>query len=649
MTFSGLLALVYRRFAHPISSVFLISALLGILLLCIRATGVFQPAELALYDWNLRMRTSVGVPRVPTVIVAITEEDIQQQGTYPITDESLANLLEMIQSYQPRSIGLDIYRDIAVPPGNQHLKEVLLDNPNIIGVMKVAGGRTGGINPPPSLLGTDQVGFTDIIVDPDGIVRRGLLYQEGEHAPLPSLSLQLAFLYLKKESIFPKPDPYYPEHLRLGQSTLIPYQKEMGGYINVDDRGYQVFLDYLEGNDSVPQYSLRDLKEGRISRSDLQDKIVIVGVVADSVPDLFHLPVKKFASGAEVHAAMANQLVRAAMGKYSPITPLGIEWEWAVVLAATILGGGIGCWVKSLWKYMVVNVVFICGLLIFGILLFSQGHWIPEVSMAVGFMVSSAALVAFELGREGEERRVLEQLFFRFVSPEVAQSLWDQRNQFLDGGRPRSQKMTATVLFMDLQGYSSAAEHMDPSQLMDWVNSYLDEMATCIIRHGGVIDDYAGDGIKANFGIPVPRRSEFAIQQEAESAVRCALNMVEKFLHMNQVHEEQGLPSVGLRIGIATGSVVAGSIGSAQRLKYTTVGDTVNVASRLESLSNDQAPLSHTLRYRILLDQVSYRYLSPGWSVQEIGEVVVKGRKEPVTVIQLFSQVERVGSLNLNT
>ncbi|TLY29111.1 MAG: adenylate/guanylate cyclase domain-containing protein [Nitrospirae bacterium] len=200
--------------------------------------------------------------------------------------------------------------------------------------------------------------------------------------------------------------------------------------------------------------------------------------------------------------------------------------------------------------------------------------------------------------------------------------------------------MIATVLFSDLKGYTSAAEKLEPRALMDWVNSYLEAMAQVIIEHGGVIDDYAGDGIKANFGVPLPRSTDLEISQDAVNAVRCALAMEQGLRRLNERWGAQDLPTVGMRIGIGTGPVVAGSLGSSQRMKYTTVGDTVNFAARLESLDKDQvAPTGQAAQYRILIDETTLRYLGGQFETQLIGEVSLKGKERPLITYRILGQV----------
>ena len=138
----------------------------------------------------------------------------------------------------------------------------------------------------------------------------------------------------------------------------------------------------------------------------------------------------------------------------------------------------------------------------------------------------------------------------------------------------------------DLTGFTGMSEKIEPDGLMAWLNDYMTTMADVIERHDGVVDDYAGDGIKANFGFPVPRRTEAEIDGDAVKAVRCALAMHDAMLRLNDDWARRRLPTGRLRIGIYTGPAVIGALGGDESLKFTSVGDTVNTASRLENFDS---------------------------------------------------------------
>jgi adenylate cyclase len=290
----------------------------------------------------------------------------------------------------------------------------------------------------------------------------------------------------------------------------------------------------------------------------------------------------------------------------------------------------------SIWRlsmFTPIGLIILTGLFLYS---FHHGWWIPLVAPALSFVVSGSLLTAGRLSIERKERAQLMQLFSRHVSQEVAKTIWNQRDQFWENGRPRSQQVTITVLFSDLQGYTPTSEKLPPHALMEWMNAYLENMVRQIAQHGGIVDDYFGDAIKANFGVPFPRTTEAEIAQDARNAARCALAMEEEMRRLNQLWEQQGLPPARMRIGIHTGQAVAGSLGSADRLKYTTMGDTVNIAARLESFEKDGwQPGMHDSPCRILVGDSTVRYLETQFAMQWMGEMALKGKEKKVPVYRL--------------
>ncbi len=613
--------------------------LVALLVLGIRSTAILEPLELTVYDWLIQSRRGAEGADPRIVLITVTEQDILRQGRWPITDAILAEALERLAQSQPRAIGVDIYRDIPVDPGHTELNKVFVEHPQIITVTKLGGGTVAGIPPPPALAGTEQVAFNDILIDSDGIVRRGLLFQEAGEQTAYAFALRLALLFLAEEGIGPQPSPDDPELLRLGPTTLRRFGSYDGGYVRADDGGYQILVDFHRGHSLPLSFSLTALLTGQVPPEAIRNKIVLFGVTAESVPDLFHTPFSsgndtgRMIPGMAVHAHIVSQFLDAGLeGRRSIETPSeSQEWVWIILWG--LFGAGLGAWTRSPWRLALGAAG---GLLILGIIVvvrFVQGWWIPLVPPALAWFLSVSVVTASVLSRERKERALLMHLFSKHVSGEVAEAVWRQREQFLKDGRPRSQQLVATVFFSDFKGYTAASEKMTPEALMDWVNAYLDVMAGLVIKHGGVIDDYAGDAIKANFGVPLPRNSEEEIAQDAVHAVTCALAMEQEMHRLNVRHEQDGLATIGMRIGIHTGQVVAGSVGTSERLKYTTVGDAVNTAARLESLDRDVVQETPGRRLcRILIDESTTRYLGDRFVLDRIGEVSVKGKEQTLIV-----------------
>ncbi len=622
----------------------MISILVFLSIIGLRSTGSLEPLELAAYDWYIRLRPEVSGSDSRIVLIGITERDIHNQGRWPLTDATLAETLTILTQYQPRVIGLDLYRDISVPPGRKELDEILTKNNHIISVMKFGNEVEIGIAPPPVLKNTAQVSFSDIIVDPGGIVRRGLLFLDDGKTTFHSLALRLALIYLRAEEIMPQPDELVPQHIRLGKTTIHPFEPNDGGYVCADARGYQFLLDFKETHRSFPTFSLSNLLSGEINHEAIKDKIVFIGVTAEGVKDFFYTPyshglqTNQQISGIALHACITSQLIRAGLVGNSHIATASEWFERLWILVLSIMGGMMGLRVRSPWRFslLAISTLLILGLAVY--YAFLSGWWVPLVPPAVAWLFSAVIVTVYISNREKEQRKLLMQLFSKHVSPEIANTIWQQRDQFLDGGRLRPQKLIATVVFTDMKRFTSVSEKMDPTVLMDWLNTYMESMAQLVIEQGGVIDDYAGDAIKATFGVPFTRTSEAEIRQDAVNAVNFALAMEGEIKRLNTLWKEQNLPTVGIRIGIFTGPMVAGSLGSTQRLKYTTIGDTVNIASRLESMDNDV--IDHNYKdnpCRILIGEATLRYLDQQFKTQKIGEMALKGKSEKITVYQVVS------------
>ncbi|WP_447977349.1 CHASE2 domain-containing protein [Candidatus Nitrospira bockiana] len=623
----------------PIAVGVLVGVAVFLVLLGMLRLGMLEPLELAYYDWCLRARPG-GEPDPRLIVVTITEADIREQGRWPISDATLAGAIARLREDHPRVIGLDIYRDIPVPPGHERLEELLRGTPALITVMRFGHDALTRIPPPPAIEGTDHVGVNDILLDRGGIVRRGLLFLDDGHEAVPSFALQITLRYLSGDGIHPQPDPVVPEHLRLGRTTFRPFESDDGGYVNADARGYQFLLDYRTARSSFRSVTLHTVLTGGLEPGTLTDRIVLIGTTASSVPDLFQTPYSagwgrnEPVPGVMLHAQIIDQLQRAALDGQAPAVTWPESAEVAWMLFWTVSGARLGLSGRSPWRFaalLTAGAAVPPGVSYAALL---HDWWLPAVPSTLGWLVTASLVTAYLVSKEKHDRAVLMQLFSKHVSPEIADTIWQHRDEFMDGGRPRPQRMVATVLFSDLKGFTSASERMAPEALIEWLNTYMDVMSQVIIRHKGVVDDYAGDGIKANFGVPVPRTTESERQLDALNAVSCAFAMEQELLRLNRDWHELRLPVGQMRIGIHTGPVVAGSVGSADRLKYTTVGDTVNIASRLESLQREAVEGAPPRPCRILIGESTYAYVKAHVRAKPWGEMPLKGKEQCVAVFQ---------------
>jgi adenylate cyclase len=301
------------------------------------------------------------------------------------------------------------------------------------------------------------------------------------------------------------------------------------------------------------------------------------------------------------------------------------------------MGGAIGLWVRGPWR---LALWIVGGLLVLRFVTYSafeSGWWMPVLPPALAWSISAVVDTAYMTNQEKRQRTLLMQLFARHVSPEVAETIWQQRDQLLHHGRPQSQRMTASVLFSDVVGFTTVSEKMEPQALMDWVDEYMDAMTPHVMRYRGVVIRFIGDAIMAVFGVPFARTTEAEIRDDALHAVQCALAMKQELIELNSRWHERQLPTIRMRIGIFTGPVVAGSLGNEQRMEYNVHGDTVNTAARLESLEQDRfVPGTDHHPCRILIGESTLCYLEDQFHTHRVGEVSLKGKDQKVTVYQVI-------------
>jgi adenylate cyclase len=608
-----------------------------------RTMGFLEILEISVYDWLIRLQPMPATENPYVSLISVTDEDIRTYR-WPLTDEILARALTEISLYEPRVIGLDIYRDLSVLPGKEELDNVFTENQNIIASMKFGTDEEAGIPPPPVLAGSLRVGFNDVLVDPGGVVRRGILFLDDGEEAYYSFDLKAALLYLAHEGIYPEPDPAFPDFFKLGDTTIPPFQSNDGGYTGADDKGYQYLLDFKRDHRNIPSFTLHQLLSGEIPEGALAERVVLLGFDSQGVKDFFYTPHSRGLEynqevvGIALHAQFIDHLIRLGLegGRITRTWNERTETLW--ILLWCLVGTALGYRIRSIWYFITMGlmILLVIGLAVY--LSFLLGWWIPFVPPIAAGLSTAATMSAYLSAVEKKQRAVLMQLFSKHVSPEIAENIWEQRHQFLEGGRPMSQKLTDTVLFIDLAGFTTVSEMMEPQQLIDWLNTYMDAMAQAVTDHGGVIDEFLGDGLKADFGVPLPRTSEEEVARDARAAVNCALRMRDELERLNLPRKEQNLATVKMRIGIYTGPVVAGSVGSTQRLQYTTIGDTVNIASRLEHVALDGTHSVTGESCRILIGETTWRYLGDEFAAERIGEVELKGKKKKINVFRIVAK-----------
>ncbi len=611
------------------------TVVLTLLLLVIIDLGGLQPLELVVYDQMMRLRGNLPPdPRI--LVIGITEEDIQTYNRFPLSDELIAQLLEHLLKLQPRVIGLDLYRDIPYEPGHQQLLKQWA-SPKIIAIKKLGDAYTQGTPPPPTVP-PERVGFNDIVLDPDNVVRRNLLFADTPEGPSFSFSLMMALHYLKAEGIQPIYDPPGSEQIRIGKALFSPLESDSGGYQKNDAQGYQILLNYRSGDDGVRVVSFSDVLNGWIEPDWVEDKIVLIGTTAPSGKDLFFTPfspAKKNTPkmpGVIIHAQMVSQILDAANGE-RPLFQFGsqeIEIIW--ISSWAVIGATLAWLSRHLVILVVGNPLLLGSLFSLSFMLFSNAYWVPVVSPGSAFLLTSATLISYRAFQAQRQQQVVMRLLGQNASPEIAEALWRSRDRLLADGKLPGQKLTATILFTDIRNFSTISEQMPPENLLEWLNEYLSMLTQTIHNHHGIINKFTGDGIMAAFGVPMMRGHEHQIARDAHAAVCCALEMGERLQCLNQEWQPRGLPVIQMRVGIFTGPIVAGSLGGRDRLEYGLLGDSVNIASRLESCQKER----QSSVCRILIAYQTLQYIENQFEVESWGLMPLKGKQQMIDVYRVI-------------
>jgi adenylate cyclase len=595
-----------------------------LLVIALRLTGLLQLLELAALDQFFLLRPPEPLD-TRIVIVDINEADIRKQGQWPMSDKSLASLLNKIKQQQPRAIGLDIYRDLPVNPGHQELLKVFESTPNLIGVQKVSNTiDSSGVDAPKALKQRQQIGANDLPLDGDGKIRRGLLYLNlNKEETLESFGLKLALLYLKAEGITDQPAKNNPNYLQLGQGVFPTFEANDGGYIRADAGSYQVLLNYRGQIEQFTRVSLTDVQEDRISKDLMRGKVVLIGATAESLKDLFYTPYSSniFTSpermaGVTIHANLTSQILSAALDNRPLIKCLPEQFEWLLILSCSIIGATL-CWVQrhnNKQKNLMVVSIFLTGGCIVGasFVAFLAGWWIPVVPPLLALAGAAIAVTQYIAQSATGMRKTLG----RYLTDEIVANILETPSGLKLGG----ERKKVTVLVSDLRGFSALSEQLPPEQVVKILNLYLGAMTDVINQYKGTISDFMGDGIFVMFGAPINRKDD------STRAIACAVGMQLAMQQVNKQNQQINLPKLEMGIGINTGEVVAGNIGSQKRAQYTVIGSHVNLAARIET---------YTVGGQILISENTQKDANIDLQIVGTQQIEPKGMKEPVTIYEI--------------
>jgi len=421
-----------------------------------RLGGWLEAAELVVYDRMLSLRPREE-PDPRLLIVQVTEADIKSLQQWPPSGEILYQVLTAIDRYEPAGIGLDIYRNIPVEPGHEKLSQLLTTNKFIAPICLLGSDQNPGVAPPTGV-NIQRQGFANIPVDSGGIVRRALIFGEpSESSPCQtnySLGFQMARLYLQQQRI--APNLTAQGELQLNKISFPRLSKAAGGYQQVETEGYQLLLNYRCGATNLTPCSptdqivtLQDVLQGKLTRSQVEGKMVLIGASAPSIDDAFYTPysqgnVTQRMPGVVVHAQVASQLVSTALGGRRLLWYLPEAGE-LVLIVAWSMAGAIATGLNYRYRLGILGGQGLLGLGVMGGVFF-VGGWFPVVATGLGWALSIFGVGGYQLYLQRQQARAIaQQLQHQEEDLALLRSLLQERPTSIDQLRQTPETDWATT------------------------------------------------------------------------------------------------------------------------------------------------------------------------------------------------------------
>jgi len=628
----------------------------------------FHTVELKTYDWRLARTADPSTARTDIALVEIDEYSLrnlqQHAGRWPWPRVVHASLIDYLNRGKPKLIVYDVLfadEDLRVgfpyggdtwsgPESDKALADtirkagnvVLLADATFVGettekqTLPDQGYRFNApgvlerrvVFPPAGPLSgaAAALGHNFLSLDPDGPVRHLVPFvRTGDHA-MPSLGLSAA---IRAAGLNPSAVRIDGQSLILGD-RLMPLEMRrvnteggvtemLWGLINF--RG-PAFLADLKRR-PYPHFSFFDLlyseeqllaeQKPNVDPAVFKDKIVFVGVTAAGLYDVFETP---FAGGLmpgiQIHASVADDFLS---NRFMQPESRGVRF--ALVVALALLVGLLSAllpawWAAALFAAIVTALTFVATRQ------FAAGHWLNMTQPTLAASVALFGGVGYQYFFEGREKRKMKRLFGQYVSKDVYEQLVANPELARLGGQRRQM----TVLFSDIRGFTTVSEKGQPEEIVAILNEYFTRMVEIVFEHKGTLDKFVGDMVMALFGAPLDDPNH------AEHAVDAALKMIRELNRLNEKWAAEGRPSLDIGIGISTGPMIAGNIGSEAIMSYTVIGDSVNLGARLESLNKEYGT-------RIIISEATRDALPGRYQLRPLGDVVVKGKTRPVAIFEV--------------
>jgi adenylate cyclase len=462
-------------------------------------------------------------------------------------------------------------------------------------------------------------GFIDINPDADGTLRHALLimrYRDQDF--FPSLAMQVLREY---EQI---PDQQIAAFISEDGLERVQF----GGHEFHPSRDGTAIINYVGPYETYSHYSMWDVMRGSVPPEAFKDKIVLVGATAKAIGDLRNTPFqgREAYMGVEVHANILDNLLHSGEKGRGFLTR-GAREEMTDIGFIFLFGIGLAWWfgrVRPLYSTLSL-VLLLAGFGWFVYFSFVQrGSWLSFTIPAGTLVANYATITSFRMIFEEREKRKIRKTFSQYLSPGVIALIEKDPQKYI---RPGGETKDLTVMFSDIRDFTTLSEGLTADELVHLLNEYLGEMTDALFRNLGTLDKYIGDAIMAFWGSPYPQ------DDHALRACGCALEMVRCLDILNAKWEREGRKRIFIGIGLNTGPVNVGNMGSSKRLAWTVMGDNVNLASRLEGMTKQY-------RTRIIISEATYRQVADHFVCRDLDNIRVKGKLQPVGIYEVLGPVE---------
>ena len=492
-----------------------------------------------------------------------------------------------------------------------------------------------------------NTGHFNAHIDPDGVIRKNKLFFLYSNYLIPSIGLKTYLnAYNYNALVTTKEDPATQFTTKIIDSVKI-LNNETGNIeyeLPITSNG-ELLINYRGSRMSIPHVSISDVlnnsetievqqidfnnkdkdtlgevvETSTVNKKDwFKDKILIVGATASAVYDLRVTPFDENLPGPETHLNVIDNLVRKDFFKSYKDEDLNMLFSlFFIGILVSIVISYLGA-VSGFFT----TIVMLVSVLIVDKYIFFLNGWIITIIFPLFLILFLYLFMTFyKYFTEERSKKELRGTFSKYVSPSIVDEILKDPENLELGGK----KQNMTVLFSDIRGFTTISEMLDPKALSELLNSYLTPMTELVFEHKGTLDKYMGDAVMAFFGAPVQ------YPDHAAHACRCALSHIKKLKELQIEYEKQGLPQIDIGIGINTGEMSVGNMGSETVRSYTVMGDAVNLGSRLEGINKEYGT-------RIIISEFTYQDVKDNFICREIDWVRVKGKNKPVKIFELIDE-----------